>query len=217
MNVAPTWFEQGRGDVNDLYLYVHTTHSPNLKGPNDRLCVASELWRRDNAILKWLDNTKASMLLLAGILSIVQPELYETGRLGLEKLFNSRELVNRPVELMLALEVWWTPFTAMTVVSNRETPLHRDMAGRVDWVDMLLALGEYEHGRFSFPGLGIVYRYNPGTILAFSGKALQHGATCPGNRACIALYMRDNVIKRLKVPTPTWLNISGYAVKRNSP
>lgn len=172
--------------------------------------VSGELLRRDNAVLKWLANTKSSMALLGGIMSVIQPDLYRTGRCALEELFNEQGYVGQSWELLEALSVWWTPFSAMTVVSNRETPLHRDMGGRVEWSDMLIALGHYEHGRFSIPGLGMLYRYNPGTILAFSGKAFEHGASCPGNRACIALYMKDNVIKRLKQPTPSWLNIGDY-------
>jgi hypothetical protein len=178
--------------------------------------VSSELQRQDNAVLKWMENTKESMVLLGAIMSIVQPEVYHTGRRALEKLFNEPDFVNKQVELFDALEVWWTPFSAMSVVSNRETPLHRDMGGRVEWSDMLIALGEYHHGRFALPGLGLTYRYNPGTVLAFSGKAFEHGATCPGNRACIALYMRDNVIKRLKLPTPSWLNVRDYASSTDS-
>ena len=75
---------------------------------------------------------------------------------------------------------------------------------------MLIALGEYDHGRLSLPGLGLVLRYNPSTVAAFSGKILQHGATCPGNRACIAYYMRDNVLERLKEPHINWTNIKLY-------
>ena len=86
------------------------------------------------------------MVLLGAIMSIVQPEVYHTGHRALEKLFNEPDFVNKRVELFDALEVWWTPFSAMSVVSNRETPLHRDMGGRVEWSDMLIALGEYHHG-----------------------------------------------------------------------
>ena len=178
--------------------------------------VATELWRSDRAVLKWMESMKASMVLFGAIMSIVQPKVYDTGRMALEKLFNEPESVTRPLELLAALEAWYTPFSAMTVVGNRETPLHRDTGSRVDWADMLIALGTYHDGRLELPGLGMVYRYNPGTIIAFSGKAFEHGSTCSGNRACIALYMRDNVIRRLKVPTPSWVNVSEYMVSTES-
>lgn len=214
MNASPAWFELGR-DVS-LFPYTAIPTNPHLKGPNDRLLVSAELQRRDQAVLKWMDNAKESFALIGAIMSIVQPELYHTGRGALEKLFNEPDVVGKHIELFDALEAWWIPFSAMTVVSNRETPLHRDMGGRVDWCDMLIALGKYEHGRLALPGLGVTYRYNPGTVVAFSGMAFEHGATCPGNRACIALYMRNNVIRRLKLPTPSWLNASDYAGRAGS-
>ena len=94
-----------------------------------------------------MENAKESLVLIGAIMSIVQPELYHTGHQALEKLFNEPGLVGKHIELLDALEAWWIPFSAMTVVSNRETPLHRDMGGRVDWSDMLIALGQYEHSR----------------------------------------------------------------------
>ena len=71
---------------------------------------------------------------------------------------------------------------------------------------MLITLGEYDHGQLSLPGLGLglVLQYNPGTIAAFSRKILQHGATCPGNHACIMYYMHNTVLEQLKEPHISW-------------
>jgi len=71
---------------------------------------------------------------------------------------------------------------------------------------MLLAVGEYENGRIEFPGLGIRFKYNPGTALAFTGRVLQHGATCPGDRACITYHMKENVFDELGITKPSWAN-----------
>ena len=75
---------------------------------------------------------------------------------------------------------------------------------------MLIALGEYLHGQLSLPGLSLVLWYNPGTVAAFSGKILQHGATCNGNHACIVYYMHDNFLEWLKEPHISWTNIKLY-------
>ena len=77
---------------------------------------------------------------------------------------------------------------------------------------MLIAVGEYDHGRLSLPGLGLILRYNPGTVAAFSGKIMQHGVTCIGNHACIAYYMHDNVLAWLKEPHINWTNVKLYNV-----
>ena len=75
---------------------------------------------------------------------------------------------------------------------------------------MLIALGEYVHGWLSLPGIGLVLQYNPSTIAAFSGKILQHGATCDGDHGCITYYMHDNVLEQLKEPHISWTNIKLY-------
>jgi hypothetical protein len=47
-------------------------------------------------------------------------------------------------------------------------------------------------------------------MIAFSGAAFEHGANCDGDRACIAFYMKDNVMNRLGLPIATWLDIREY-------
>jgi len=173
------------------------------------LKVSAEM-RSNGAAVEWLKSTRDFTALAGGILSIIQPELYQIGRAALETLYENPELVESPEDLLQALKIWYSPFSAISVISNRLTPLHRDMQGRPEWYDMLVALGEYEHGRISLPGLGLIYRYNPGTIIAFSGKIFQHGATCPGDRACLAYYMHDNVLERVAAPMISWPNVRLY-------
>ena len=144
---------------------------------------------KDNATVKWLESSVVLFTLIGGILSILHPELYSLGIDALRKLWHSSEDSDNPQRLREILSIWYTPFSAVSVISNRTTPLHRDTYGRPEWLDILVALGKYEHGRISFPGLGFDYKYNSGTIVAFPGKIFQHGAECEGDRACIAFYM----------------------------
>ena len=115
--------------------------------------MAADLLRSDQAVLNWLADTKDITALIGGIMSIVQPELYSIGRQALEHLANHKDdlLPTQAEELLDVLEHWWTPFNAMTVISNRETPLHRDLGSRPSWSDLLVALGNYENGRFALP------------------------------------------------------------------
>jgi len=108
------------------------------------------------------------------------------------------------------LAIWYTPFSALAVISNRLTPLHRDVAGRAEWLDFMLGLGNYDNGRFSIPAFGYTFKYNPGTLVGVSGKMFRHGATCEGNRASIVFYMRDNVLNRLRLPAGTWMQRADY-------
>ena len=144
------------------------------------------------------------------ILSIIQPDLYQLGCQALWNLLENPDLTDNPVELICALQSWYSPFSALLVISNCLTPFHQDLQGQPEWFDMLIALGEYLHGRLSLPGLSLVLQFNPGTVTAFSGKILQHGATCDGNCACIIYYMCDNVLEWLKEPHISWTNIKLY-------
>jgi hypothetical protein len=176
------------------------------------MLVAADLMRSDKVVLKWLTDTKDIMALIGGIMSVVQPELFSIGRQALEQLANHKDdlLPTQAEELLEVLEQWWAPFNGITVISNRQTPLHRDLGGRPGWSDLLVALGKYQHGRFELPGLGLIYRYNPGTMICFAGSAFEHGANCNGDRACIAFYMKDNIMKRLGLPIADWLNVGEY-------
>lgn len=108
------------------------------------------------------------------------------------------------------LKIWYPPFSALAVISNRSTPLHLDPGGRAEWLDLLLALGKYDHGRFALLAFGYTFKYNPGTMIAVSGKIFRHGATCVGDRASIAFYMRNNVLNRLGVPIGKWPQRSDF-------
>ena len=152
------------------------------------------------------ENTTTNRL-IGGILMVLHPELYDIGCNSLQKLHNFPEYVRNFQHLPGALQDWNVPFNALSVVSNRTTPWHRDTLGRKEWLELLVALGDYEDGRFELDGLNILFRYDPGCILATSGKLFRHGAHCDGERACLAYYMRDLVQERLGQPVVPWANI----------
>jgi len=149
--------------------------------------------------------------LVGGILSVVHPELYSAGIECLRVLNNDPGSVHKGKALAAVLKVWSSPFTAITTISNRETPYHRDNGSAHSWLDILVALGEYENGRIEFPGLGMRLKYDPGTVVAFTGRVLQHGASCPGDRACIVYHMKLNVVEKLGATLPSWVNDSTFS------
>ena len=176
----------------------------------EHLLKVSEGLARDNPTCDWLRKNRMPFALIEGILSIIQPSLFDMGVQALQALESDPKLCDNPERLREVLEFWHVPFSGISVISNRVTPLHCDTGGRAEWMDLLLALGEYDNGRFGVPAFGYTFKYNPGTIVALSSKIFRHGATCEGNRAAIAFYMRDNVLNRLGLPSGTWLQQADY-------
>jgi hypothetical protein len=156
--------------------------------------------------MAWLKMQMRASALIGGILSVVHPELYAAGIDCLRALNDDPGSVHKGEALAAVLNIWSSPFTAITTISNRDTPYHRDNGSAHSWFDILVALGEYENGRIEFPGLGMRLKYDPGTVVAFTGRVLQHGANCPGDRACIAYHMKLNAVQELGVTTPSWVN-----------
>jgi hypothetical protein len=145
-----------------------------------------------------------SSALIGGILSIVHPKLYEAGKEAIVYLDEHPETVDRPVRLQQLLQLWSAPFHGLSVISNRVTPVHRDSNGGKQWMDILVALGDYTEGFLDLPGVGIRCEYLPGTVVAISGRVIAHSAGCNGDRACIAYYMREKVQARLGLSQPDW-------------
>ena len=169
------------------------------------MCVSAALWAPAGAA--FLGAASESTTILAGVLSIIQPDLYNVGMAGLSRLWADPSLVPTPVVLREVLTLWSTPFNGVSVISNRSTPLHRDCNSRKEWMDLLVALGMYNQGNLTVPGVGMEFVYNPGTVVGILGRVLQHGAECDGERACLAFYMRDKVHERLGLRVPTYHGI----------
>lgn len=160
--------------------------------------------------LEWLQLQVRTSAIIGGILSIIHPEQYAAGLGILRQLDRRPDLVKKGQRLAEILQVWSAPFNVITVISNRETPFHRDNGADYTYFDILLALGEYRNGRLEFPGLGLRLKYDLGTIASFSGRILQHGVTCGGNRACIVYHSKDKVMKHFGVLNVSQMNISMY-------
>lgn len=177
IDLSPAWFQQGRGPPN---------HCPEvsslLKG------------RRGSAGPRgWLTDMAKINALLSGILRIIHPRMHKDGENALRQLAEKAE-AEADRDMASALSIWGSVYSSMSVMVNRATPYHTDMNGRQSWLDMLLTVGDYKPLDFVIPSLELRLRYNPGTVVALSGSALEHGVgNADGNRACLAYYMRENV------------------------
>lgn len=163
----------------------------------------------DGLGLEWVIKTQWAAALAGGILSLVHPQQYKIGRMALIQLVERPDVVGHLDDVRNILRFWAAPFSAASVIVNRQTPIHRDIQGRHPWMDMLLTYGPYQGARMELRSLGLRLSYEPGTIVAICGKVVPHSVSeCEGERACIAYYMRDNVHAALQVPAGTWMNLT---------
>ena len=116
------------------------------------------------------------------------------------------------------LDMWPSVFTAMSIISNRETPFHRDSQSRMCWYDILTSVGPYNDAPVYLSPFGIRISNTPGTICAFSGMALRHAVRYTAQpRISIASYLRENVRAGAHVQPAGWMsqsvyrNITGYS------
>ncbi|KAG2737322.1 hypothetical protein P692DRAFT_20762067, partial [Suillus brevipes Sb2] len=92
------------------------------------------------------------------------------------------------------LQYWASVFNTLSIISNRETPNHRDHLSMPECFDILTTAGNYSNARMSMPSLQLEFKYDPGCMIAFSGRIVRHGVhAVQGDRIAWAWYMRDSV------------------------
>lgn len=139
-----------------------------------------------------------SSMLLSAMLSVMHPEQYEMGRACMKLLPAHCTDID-------ALDMWYSLFNGVQVISNRDTPIHRDNGTECPWLDMLATIGPYKNAMFHLPGIGVNLSYFSGTVIGLCGRLLRHGVSnVDGERICIAYYMRSNVQRRVETPPAGW-------------
>ncbi|KAI0344797.1 hypothetical protein BDW22DRAFT_1318686, partial [Trametopsis cervina] len=90
------------------------------------------------------------------------------------------------------LNPWAYPSHGLAIISNRQTPLHRDRKTSTGMYDVLATCGKYGDGDFMIEELGIRLRYKSGTIISLAGGLLRHGAEVEdGERVALVSFMRQ--------------------------
>lgn len=145
--------------------------------------------------------------LLGGLMAIINPPVYEAGMKCVERISETASQIAKNEDLEDILQSWATPFTAMSLISNRNTPLHRDNGAGYTCMDLLVSVGDYKNGWFHAPGLGFNFYYYSGTVIGINGRVVRHGGEAEGQRFCWAQYLRENVLAELKVPEPYWASL----------
>jgi len=140
---------------------------------------------------------------MSAVLSVTQPELYALNcecLLRLSKLPDLRDYV----------AAWGFAFNAVSVISNRCSPNHRDRkSGCPEYSDVLLSLGSDPGTVLELSSLSIQCRYSLGSVAVFSGNAILHGASTSDNeRVCIAGYSRPAIHVNVGVGATGWATLN---------
>lgn len=166
--------------------------------------VGAELRRA--AGLAWVQSMERTSAFLGAVLAAAHPSTFQTGMECVTAIGESKT-VAKSENLEDLMEVWSSPFTTTSLMSNRDTPLHRDVGAPPTCMDMLVSVGNYASGEFHVPGLGLRLWYRPGTVIGLLGRVVRHGAVAFGGRLCFAQYLRENVLEALEIPAPDWVYI----------
>ncbi|KAI5983943.1 hypothetical protein EDC04DRAFT_2615967 [Pisolithus marmoratus] len=116
-------------------------------------------WRKDQVLFRKTADLMGSIDLL--------PAWHQQGHRAAPRL--------SPQSIKTIKVSWNAVYSSVSIMVNRATPYHTDMNGREQWLDMLVTVGDYLPLDFVIPTFELRFRYNPGTIIAMSGSALEHG------------------------------------------
>lgn len=151
-----------------------------------------------------LDGARDAWALLSGILCIAHPKQYEMG-LNIHAKMKARGRCRD------AIGRWPSAQTAISIISNRATPFHRDEKSRMQWYDLLTSIGTYTKAPLYLSPLNMRFDNTPGSVCLFSGMAIRHGVRkCGGSRIAIASYLRDDVREGEKIAPADWMTQMVY-------
>lgn len=148
---------------------------------------------------EFLLRMKESLAVLGAILAVIQPALFLSGIEvlgyladgGIETLPTDREV------LKVVANHWASPFSALSVINNRQTDIHRDLHSPKSCYDLLYTGGAYSNGRFDVPALGLRARYEPGTVVGLLARIFPHGAaSVKGTRFCLVQYFKQDMLRK---------------------
>ena len=172
LSVSPCWYPQGN--------HTLLASSPVLK---------------THIGLNFFRTANESLALLGSALWLLHPKLAVRGSAIMEAIRNGTVKEPKANKEPNATPWWPSPFTTMGFISNRKIDVHHDHKGFERFYDILTTLGDYSDGKFRVPGLGVVFEYNPGTMIAVCGKVLGHSVgEVNGNRLCLAQYFHQEVL-----------------------
>lgn len=155
---------------------------------------------------------RTTAIILSAALGVAHPEQYELTRESLRKISCDIEFADLAVQ-------WAFAFNVVTIVANRSTPIHRDIAsgGRALY-DLLCTFGGGPNTVIEFPGMGLRLQYDSGTLALFSGNVHPHGVSVSEEeRLCLALYARKSVLHKHGLRLPQCVRMKTLMTFPNRP
>lgn len=147
--------------------------------------------------------------LCSGILRIMHPKLYDIAKTTLDTLRMDPLFTH-------SITNWASVFTAVSIISNRETPFHRDTRGLQCGMDLLTTVGPYSFARLVLPSLKLQMNYSSGSVVGLLGKLVRHGVShADGPRVCYAWYVRESIFKYVNAQEVDWASVDDYNVETN--
>ena len=198
-DIASSWFQAGHS-VSPHQLNESSLVMPP-QGGTARPEVSRSLKNDSRSAGSWLKQNARLQSIMASVLALTHPGQYKAGLDMLKTFKQNPGLLREPAAISRVLDCWFTPFSGVSVICNRETPRHKDVSGRFDWYDVLVTLGTHSEIKFGLPGLRTTLMYSPRTVVALCGRIITHSVESneDGDRACFAWFMREDVRKYLGI------------------
>lgn len=144
--------------------------------------------------------------LCSAILSIAHPDLFAAAQEALGAAARCEPLVAE------ALTIWPAIFSRLQVLSNRESPFHRDNSGEVTWYDLLLTFGTHEPATLVMRNLGVEVAYAPGSAVLLCSQLIHHGvARVEPDRICYAWFFNRFLHANMDASAVGWMDVGRYA------
>ncbi|KAI6029007.1 hypothetical protein EDC04DRAFT_2572719 [Pisolithus marmoratus] len=167
-----------------------------------------KLGEESNSAWQWVNQMSEVHALLSRTLAVIHLQMYSAGWEALIQL-DMKAKQQEDADMSSILPSWNAIYNSVSIMVNHTTPYHTDINGWEQWLDMLLMVGDYPPLDFIIPTFKLHFCYNPGTIIALSGSALEHGVGYTmGNHTCLAYYMQHNVHRSVGIKLCHLPNIS---------
>ncbi|KAG1782100.1 hypothetical protein EV702DRAFT_1021374 [Suillus placidus] len=179
INLSPAWFLQGHPVPK-----FHPQVSATLKEFGRSFCQAMH----------------RPAVLIAAALRVMHPNLYWSSLAT--KLALGLWAADKKLDKMGdRLREWASVFTALAIVCNQHSPMHRDPLSRPQWFDVMTTASDYGVASIKMPNLGIESVYPAGSMVAGSGRIIRHGLEmADGDQTAWVWYMRDDVHEFVDIP-----------------
>ncbi|KLO05058.1 hypothetical protein SCHPADRAFT_839812, partial [Schizopora paradoxa] len=159
----------------------------------------------------WLKNIAPMESLMNIVLLVISPQQYHCGLKAQQEVLKDGNTALKPKDHFVA-QAWPSVFTGISIISNRETPAHRDRGSDFPDYDLLTSLGTHTFSQLEVHDVGRIYSYQPGVVVGICGKLLQHSVSTwsGGERVCYARFVKDKVMKKMECAPRDWVTVDAF-------